>query len=151
MKRIGTILTLPVAALLALVVMFGPATPAAAGGWVVVSLDESPEIVAGEVTDVGFTVLRHGVTPETSDDLQVVVTAPDGTLHRFAARPDGAHAGRTPGLTTPRPPAPAPRTRARAPPRLTVGARPSLRCRRRLTPPRHPYRRSRAVRTRCSA
>lgn len=63
--------------------------PTAAGGWVVVSLDESPQLVAGEPTDVGFTVLRHGVTPETSDDLEVVVTASDGSSERFAAVPDG--------------------------------------------------------------
>lgn len=76
------------AALLAPVTL--SSSPVAAGGWVVVSLDATPQIVAGEPTDVGFTVLRHGVTPETSDDLAIVVTSPDGTSQRFAAAPDGA-------------------------------------------------------------
>ena len=39
-----------------------PAT-SSAGGWVVVSLDSLPAVHAGEDTEVGFTVLRHGATP----------------------------------------------------------------------------------------
>ena len=54
-----------------------PAT-SSAGGWVVVSLDSMPAVHAGEDTEVGFTVLRHGVTPEASDDLAVVVTGRTG-------------------------------------------------------------------------
>ena len=50
-----------------------PAT-SSAGGWVVVSLDSLPAVHAGEDTEVGFTVLRHGVTPEHSDDLAIVAT-----------------------------------------------------------------------------
>jgi hypothetical protein len=76
---------IPVAAALAVGV---PAT-SSAGGWVVVSLDSTPAVHPGEDTEVGFTVLRHGVTPETSSDLAVVVTGSGGT-HRFPARPAGA-------------------------------------------------------------
>jgi len=63
---------------------------AGAGGWVVVSLDEQPALVAGEPTDIGFTVLRHGVTPESSEDLVFVLTDERGARHEFAATPDGA-------------------------------------------------------------
>jgi hypothetical protein len=65
-----------------------PATTSA-GGWVVVSLDSAPAVHPGEDTEVGFTVLRHGVTPETSEDLAIVVTG-NGDTYRFAARPAGA-------------------------------------------------------------
>jgi hypothetical protein len=61
-----------------------------AGGWVVVSVDATPEIHAGDQVDVGFTVLRHGVTPETNDDLEIVLTDSTGAEHRFAAVPQGA-------------------------------------------------------------
>jgi len=41
--------------------------PAAAGGWVVISLDELPGPVrAGETVRLGFTVRQHGVTPVNS-------------------------------------------------------------------------------------
>lgn len=60
-----------------------------AGGWVVVSLDAAPVVRAGEPVDVGFTVLRHGVTPETNAGLEIVLTDSSGTEHRFAAVPQG--------------------------------------------------------------
>ena len=85
-KLIGGSLAL-VAALLAVVGL--SSSPVAAGGWVVVSLDAHPELSAGEPTTVGFTVLRHGVEPESSIDLRIVVTAEDGTQERFAASPEG--------------------------------------------------------------
>ncbi len=68
----------------------GVPTTSSAGGWVVVSLDEMPAVHAGEDTAVGFTVLRHGVTPERADDLAVVVTGPSGSNHRFEAAQQGA-------------------------------------------------------------
>lgn len=90
MKRITKLIGGPLVVLAAIVAALSlSSAPTAAGGWVVVSLDESPQIAAGEATDVGFTVLRHGVTPETSDDLEIVVAAADGTSQRFAAVPDG--------------------------------------------------------------
>ena len=59
-------------------------------GWAVVSLDQQPELVAGDPTDIGFTLLRHGVTPESSEDVVFVLTGQDGTSHRFTAVPEGA-------------------------------------------------------------
>ena len=69
-----------------------------AGGWVVVSLDEVPAVHAGEDTEIGFTVLRHGVTPERADDLAVVVTGPI----RVASPLRGRSARAPPGTTSPR-------------------------------------------------
>lgn len=66
-----------------------PAT-STAGGWVVVSLDAVPELRSGDSVDVGFTVLRHGVTPESSGDLAVVLTDSNGGVHRFDAVQQGA-------------------------------------------------------------
>ncbi len=79
-------------ALLAVAAGFAVGLPStsSAGGWVVVSLDEMPAVNAGEDTEVGFTVLRHGVTPERSDDLAVVVTGPSGSHLHFEAAQRGA-------------------------------------------------------------
>jgi hypothetical protein len=45
-------------------VMFALATPALAGGWVVVTLDSLPyDIQAGQTISLGFMVLQHGETP----------------------------------------------------------------------------------------
>lgn len=50
------------------------ASPAMAGGWAVITLDElSGEIVAGEPFEIGFTVRQHGVTP--LDGLTPIVSA----------------------------------------------------------------------------
>ena len=68
----------------------GMPTTSSAGGWVVVSLDEVPAVHAGEDTEIGFTALRHGTTPERADDLAVVVTGPSGSYHRFEAAQQGA-------------------------------------------------------------
>lgn len=65
-------------------------TSAGAGGWVVVSLDSMPSLVAGERVDVGFTVLRHGVAPESSGDLLVTLTDDSGRRFEFEAVPAGA-------------------------------------------------------------
>jgi hypothetical protein len=61
-----------------------------AGGWVVVSLDSTPAVEAGKDVTIGFTVLRHGVTPESSDDLAIVLTGTDRVEHRFEAVQQGA-------------------------------------------------------------
>ncbi len=84
MKKLIAALGVFVAAL-----VVGPAL-SDAGGWVVVSLDAASVFRAGEPVDVGFTVLRQGVTPETSDDLAIVLTDSTGAEHRFAAEPQGA-------------------------------------------------------------
>jgi hypothetical protein len=79
-------------AVIAAAATIGIAVPAtsSAGGWVVVSLDSTPVVDADRDTTVGFTVLRHGVTPESSDDLSIVLTGDDGVAHRFAAVQQGA-------------------------------------------------------------
>lgn len=61
-----------------------------AGGWAVISLDVQPELIAGDATDIGFILLRHGVTAESSDDVTFVLTDEHGSSHRFTAVPDGA-------------------------------------------------------------
>jgi hypothetical protein len=61
-----------------------------AGGWTVVSLDSAPVVRSGEDVEIGFTVLRHGITPESNDDLVVVVAGVDGgDIHRFPADQQG--------------------------------------------------------------
>ena len=78
----------------AVAILFGvvAATPGSvgAGGWAVVSLDRHPELVAGDPTEIGFTVLRHGVTPESSEDVMFVLTDQRGARHQFTAVPEGA-------------------------------------------------------------
>jgi hypothetical protein len=59
-----------------------------AGGWGVVSFDATPVVTPGEPAELGFTFLRHGVTPESSDAITFVVDGTDGTS-RFTAVPDG--------------------------------------------------------------
>jgi len=50
------------------------ATPAAAGGWAVVTLDELPtDVVAGLPVEIGFMVLQHGRTP--TEGLSPVIIA----------------------------------------------------------------------------
>jgi mono/diheme cytochrome c family protein len=49
------------------------ATPALAGGWVVITLDELPAVRAGEPVTLGFMVRQHGVRP--IDGVDVVVSA----------------------------------------------------------------------------
>lgn len=77
-----------------LAVVAGTSGAASAGGWVVVSLDATPALRAGEPTEIGFTVLRHGVTPENPEvngaEMKVVVTAADGTQTRFDVEHVGA-------------------------------------------------------------
>jgi cytochrome c2 len=52
-----------IAVLLLTVALFA-VTPALAGGWAVITLDELPgQIVAGESLEIGFTVRQHGITP----------------------------------------------------------------------------------------
>ena len=79
-------------AFIAAAVGFAVAAPAttSAGGWTVVSLDSAPAVRAGDDVAIGFTVLRHGTTPENNDDLVVVVTGADGQIHRFPAHQEGA-------------------------------------------------------------
>jgi hypothetical protein len=69
----------------------GFATPAAAGGWAVTTLDPlAAAPIAGEPFAVGFTIRQHGQTPINVPDAAIIVTATDGTSTRFAATPQGA-------------------------------------------------------------
>jgi hypothetical protein len=65
---------------------------ASAGGWSIVRLDALvPDVIAGEGTSVGFTVLRHGETPISG--LQPFITAlnaESGERLSFDAMPQGA-------------------------------------------------------------
>lgn len=79
---------LAVAAALSTIVLASPAT---AGGWAATSLDPMAAApVAGEPTDIGFTIRQHGVTPVAVDDVAIEVTDAAGAVTRFAAVADGA-------------------------------------------------------------
>jgi hypothetical protein len=59
------------------------------------TLDPIDPPVAGEETEVGFTLLQHGVTPVDAASLEGVevaieVTGPSGVFTVFEARPEGA-------------------------------------------------------------
>ena len=72
-------------------VLLGASGSTSAGGWVVISLDATPNFRAGEPTQIGFTMLRHGVTLESEQPsgtpVQIVFTGPDTPVH--AAGPEG--------------------------------------------------------------
>jgi len=52
--------------------MLGLTTPALAGGWAVVTLDELPgQVFAGEPLSVGFKIRQHGRTPLRSNSVMV--------------------------------------------------------------------------------
>ena len=62
---------------------------ASAGGFALTTLDAVPTPVPGEPTDVGFTILQHGVTPVDIDEgVELVVMGPNGTTV-FPAERDG--------------------------------------------------------------
>jgi hypothetical protein len=74
---VGTTVTLLVA---------GLGTDASAGGWAVASLDAAPSAVAGEPTEVGFTILQHGETPvNLSGGVGIEIVRPDGATEFFPA------------------------------------------------------------------
>jgi hypothetical protein len=54
--------------------LLATALPAAAkGGWATTTLDEAPRARAGDTTEIGFTILQHGVTPVDVDDVAVII------------------------------------------------------------------------------
>ena len=77
--------------LLVLVVVAVPASPAAAGGWAVSSLDEVPTPEAGRPVQVGWTVRQHGVQPVNLEDgnVGVVVRSPSGAERFFPGQQQG--------------------------------------------------------------
>jgi len=77
--------------ILALFLISVAASPAAAGGWAVVTLDELPtDLVTGRPVEVGFVVLQHGRTPV--EGLTPIITARNLDTNetiRFEAIPSG--------------------------------------------------------------
>ena len=71
------------------------ASPGAAGGWAVSTLDELPELRPGATVDIGITVRSHGVNPMTvtgplADGFGITFVAEDGKRSFFPAEPEGA-------------------------------------------------------------
>ncbi len=62
---------------------------ALAGGWAVSTLDPMDPPVAGQETEVGFTIRQHGVTPVELEDVAVAITGPSGAIAVFDAQQDG--------------------------------------------------------------
>ncbi len=63
---------------------------AAKGGWAITTLDSLKAApVAGQSTEVGYTILQHGVTPVSLDDTFIVVQPAKGESLRFAGRAEG--------------------------------------------------------------
>ena len=75
-------------------VLLGASGSTSAGGWVVISLDATPIFRAGEPTQIGFTMLRHGVTLESEQPsgtpVQIVFTGPDGQRTTFDVEQSGS-------------------------------------------------------------
>jgi hypothetical protein len=66
---------------------------ALAGGWAVSTLDPMDPPVAGQETEVGFTIRQHGVTPVDLEDVAVAITGASGAIAVFNARQDGTTTG----------------------------------------------------------
>jgi hypothetical protein len=63
---------------------------AGAGGWAVSTLDPVRAPVAGETTEVGFTIRQHGVRPASVDGkVGIGVESAAGAAEFFAAAPQG--------------------------------------------------------------
>jgi hypothetical protein len=67
----------------------GAAVGAARGGWATTALDDAPTAGAGETTEVGFTILQHGVTPVDVDEVAVVIRDGDGRDQTWPAVQQG--------------------------------------------------------------
>ena len=77
-------------ALVAVAASAALASPAAAGGWAVTTLDPIPALEAGKPVAVGFTIRQHGVTPVELTGVEIVVHSDGGGPGLvFPARPDG--------------------------------------------------------------
>jgi hypothetical protein len=78
------------AAAVVLLAAIGVATPAAAGGWAVVSLDPMVGVPQpGKPFEVGFMIRQHGRTPMTDPGAVVLITDATGHETVFRARPHG--------------------------------------------------------------
>ena len=66
------------------------AAPAAAGGWATTELDTpEPALTAGEPTEIGFTVLQHGVTPAAVHGAGLHLISDSGEEVFFSAKASG--------------------------------------------------------------
>ena len=74
---------------LVVAVLGGLAPAAFAGGWAVSTLDPMDAPVAGQESEVGFTIRQHGVSPVDVEDVAVAITGPSGAIAVFDARQDG--------------------------------------------------------------
>jgi YtkA-like len=74
----------------AIAMLVGAPTEARAGGWAVTSLDPLPVITPGEPAVIAFTILQHGKTPVTIDDVSIDVTDTSGEMVSFEAEPEEA-------------------------------------------------------------
>jgi hypothetical protein len=62
----------------------------ARGGWAITTLDSLKAApVARQSTEVGYTILQHGVTPVSVDDTFIVVQPAKGEPLRFSGRVEG--------------------------------------------------------------
>jgi len=74
----------------------------AKGGWAITTLDSlNAAPVAGQSTDVGYTILQHGVTPVSLDDTFIVVQPAKGAPIRFAGRAEGPKGHHVAAVTFP--------------------------------------------------
>ncbi len=63
-----------IASLVGMLAALAVAGAVAAGGWATIAPDAAVGPVAGQPTDIGFTVLQHGVTPTSAVTPSVVVS-----------------------------------------------------------------------------
>lgn len=67
------------------------ASPAGAGNWATITLDNAPaEIRAGATHRLGYTILQHGVTPYGGAVSSIRARSSDGVALTFPAQPEGA-------------------------------------------------------------
>lgn len=79
------------AAVFASAALAGSNGNASAGGWAVGSLDAMPAATAAATTEVGFTILQHGVHPAAVDgEVGIEIRDDGGTQEFFPAVGEGA-------------------------------------------------------------
>ena len=78
--------------LAAALLLLALASPGAAGGWAVTTLDAVPDrFEAGRAYDIGYTILQHGATPVDLPSTGIRITSADsGKQLTFDGRRDGA-------------------------------------------------------------
>src|SRR5215208_4921510 len=88
---------------LALLMVLVFVSPAFAGGWAVITLDELPmDVVAGQPLQIGFTVRQHGVTRLDGLDPTILARLPFEEQLTVHAKPEGEQGHYTATLTFPK-------------------------------------------------